>query len=265
MNIIEVRTEDLQEAPFLGLLSYGRDYGWLEESIERCGLLYPLIVSPGENGSYSLVCGRARLGALTALQAQTVPAIVRTDLKGDKSFEVAIEDNLKTRGFNEVEKAGAVHFILKVLKPPREEAERLLSILSVPINPRTVSRYLKLYNASDTVKQMLASGELSFHTFVLISGLNENETGPILRVVKKLGLGTNYQRELVTLCEDISACRGGSVSEILSSPEVRDMLGNDSLSAPDKVKHIFRLLRNVRCQRAQGPKTGGKPSIGDRR
>jgi len=181
--------------------------------------------------------------ALRSLGASHVPVTIRTNLDDSKAIEMAIDDNVEERPFNDVEKAGAVHFILKVLEPDEEKADALLRRLPVPVNPRTLSRYLKLFEAPPIMKQMIVRGDISFNTFVLINGLGPEDTGALLKVISELKPSTNYQRDLVIACENLSAMQKKTIGEVLATDEVRMVLDNDRLSRPDRIKHLFRILR----------------------
>ena len=70
MQYHDVTIDDIEEAPFLPSLSYGRDYGWLQESIASEGLLSPPLLWPAGDGRYRLVCGRARIEVLLRRHAK---------------------------------------------------------------------------------------------------------------------------------------------------------------------------------------------------
>jgi ParB-like chromosome segregation protein Spo0J len=252
MRTSEVRLEDIQEAPFTQLISWGREYNWLKESIDRVGLICPPVVNQPEEGKLSLICGRARIEALRALGISRTPVILRSGLSERESFQIALEDNLHTRGYNETEKAGAVYYIMKILNQSRQETSMLLKLLSVPLNPRAISRYLKLHAADEHVKWMLVRGDISFNTFVMISGLDSKDAGALLGVIESLELGPNYQRELITLCEDLAAQQDCTISDILSREEFELLIRNRNLSVPDRVKHLFKDLRDMRFPTLRG-------------
>jgi len=246
VELTRIHIDDIQEASCLRLLSYGRDYRWLEASIQKVGLINPLQVSGNSDGRFQLICGLARLHALRALEIMHTDVIVRAGLDDLGSFEIALHDNLRTREFNDVELAGAVHFILQVLKPPERDSEKLLRLLSVPLNPKTVSRYIRLYDAADDMKRLLVRGIISFNTFVLMSGLRLDESRSILNVMETLKPGTNYQQELIYLCEDIATRQKRPIPDIFENSDIRSVLVERDLSNPDRVKRLFRALRIMR-------------------
>jgi hypothetical protein len=263
MNAIEVRIEDIGEGPHLGALSYGRDYSWLIESIERVGLITPPLLARRGDGELSLLCGKARVEALRRLGATRTTALVRPHPGQQKSFELAVADNLHGRGFNEVEKAGGVNFILNFLRPSRREAERILGLFPIALNPRAVSRYLKLHAADDGVKRRVVEGCISLNTFVLMSGLGREARDALLEVIDELKPGFNYQQELVFLCEDISTAEACTIPALLARDEIAALVRNGDLSVPLRIKRLFQRLRGMRSR--TGARTGDGNSAADGR
>jgi ParB family transcriptional regulator, chromosome partitioning protein len=76
----------------------------LKASIERHGLLQPILVQRRDDGGYVLVAGQRRLAAVQALGRTTIPAI----LVGGDPGEVALVENLQRQDLDPFEEARAV-------------------------------------------------------------------------------------------------------------------------------------------------------------
>jgi len=76
----------------------------LKTSIQKHGVLQPVLVRTGENGGLMLVSGERRYQASVAAGLATIPAIF---IKGDP-MEVAIVENLLREGLTAIEEAEAI-------------------------------------------------------------------------------------------------------------------------------------------------------------
>jgi len=70
----------------------------LLRSIQRYGIIEPIVVTPTESG-YQLVVGRRRLEACCRLGLQTIPAVVRR-ISEDRARELSFQSNLQVEPLN---------------------------------------------------------------------------------------------------------------------------------------------------------------------
>lgn len=80
-------------------------------SIRRLGVIYPLVVSPLDDG-FVLVEGHRRLAACKRLDKQTVPCIVESS-GGERVAEIAFAGNFFRKELSPVEQAAAIADVLK--------------------------------------------------------------------------------------------------------------------------------------------------------
>lgn len=67
----------------------------LMRSIQRFGVIEPILVTPSDDG-YELVVGRRRLEACRRLKLETIPAIVRR-MSADRARELSFQSNLQVQ------------------------------------------------------------------------------------------------------------------------------------------------------------------------
>lgn len=80
----------------------------LQESIARNGILQPLVVHRLDNGEYELIAGERRLRAARALKWDSVPCVVRREIKSEQSRLVyALIENIQRENLNPIEEAQA--------------------------------------------------------------------------------------------------------------------------------------------------------------
>ncbi len=126
----------------------------LTDSIKQHGILQPLLVRP-HGGQYQLIAGERRL--LAAIQAglDTVPCRV-LELDDKSVCEAAIEENLKRKDLNVLEKAQAFRDYIERFHSSIEDLARQLSM-----DRSTVSNYLRLLDLPDAVKKALREDKIS--------------------------------------------------------------------------------------------------------
>lgn len=137
--------------------------GELAASIREHGVLQPLLVREIEGG-YQLVAGERRWLAARKAGLSAVPCRV-IDVIDKTACEVALEENLKRKDLNDLEKAQAFRRYLDHFQCTVEELARQLSM-----HRSTVSNMLRLLELPDPVKNALQSGRISAgHARALLS------------------------------------------------------------------------------------------------
>lgn len=126
-----------------------KDLEELASSIQEHGIIQPLIVSPGEGGTYILIAGERRLRAARQVGLHTVPAILR-QANDRELLELALIENIQRADLNPLEEADAYRQLTKDFGLSHEEVAR-----RVGKSRPAVSNTLRLLELSDTVKKAL--------------------------------------------------------------------------------------------------------------
>ena len=87
----------------------------LVESIEKNGILVPVLVRPDVNNSYEMIAGHRRMHAAIKIGLKTIPAIVR-DLDDDEAIIVMVDSNIQRKKLLPGEKAFAYKMKLEAMK-----------------------------------------------------------------------------------------------------------------------------------------------------
>lgn len=151
----EVHVDLIERNPYQPRLDFEPEaLNELCDSIKTHGVLQPLLVRPlGDR--YQLIAGERRLLASKKAGRETVPCRV-LEISDQQVFEVALEENLKRRDLNVLEKAQAFQEYLNKFQCTIEELGRRLSL-----DRSTVSNMLRLLELPDEVKVDLSSGRLT--------------------------------------------------------------------------------------------------------
>lgn len=127
----------------------------LSDSIQQHGVLQPLLVRALPNGGWQLIAGERRLMAAKQAGLATVPCRI-LELEEQQVCEVALEENLKRKDLNVLEKAQAFANYLQQFGRTIEELSKQLSL-----DRSTVSNLLRLLDLAEPVKQSLRSDKIS--------------------------------------------------------------------------------------------------------
>jgi ParB family chromosome partitioning protein len=128
----------------------------LADSIKEHGILQPLLVSDSGHGSYILIAGERRWRAAKIAGLETVPAIIREDLKEGRELEIALVENLQRRDLTPLEESRAFEHLRTSLGLSQAEiAQR------VGFERSTVANSLRLLKLPLPVQELVESGQLS--------------------------------------------------------------------------------------------------------
>lgn len=128
--------------------------GELASSIREHGILQPLLVREVDGG-FQLIAGERRWQAAQKAGLTTVPCRV-VDVIDKTACEFALEENLKRKDLNDLEKAQAFKEYLSHFECTVEELCKQLSM-----NRSTVTNILRLLDLAEPVKQALRAGRIS--------------------------------------------------------------------------------------------------------
>jgi ParB family chromosome partitioning protein len=162
----------------------------LVASIQQHGVLQPLLVR-SHGGQYQLIAGERRWLAARKAGLEHVPCRV-LELEDRQVCEVAIEENLKRKDLNVLEKAQAFQDYINRFDSSIEELAKQLSM-----NRSTVSNYLRLLELSGFVKQSLASGKITNgHARALLS-LEEADQTALCKSIQANSLSVRETEQAV--------------------------------------------------------------------
>jgi ParB family transcriptional regulator, chromosome partitioning protein len=128
----------------------------LARSVREHGIVQPLVVTRTGDGRYRLIAGERRLRAAQRAGLQTVPAVIKELMKEGDALQIALIENIQREDLNPIEEAGAYHQLHDEFGLTQEEISR-----RVGKERSTVANFLRLLRLPDTVKKLLASGQLT--------------------------------------------------------------------------------------------------------
>ena len=187
-KIIQIEIERLttfKDHPFK--VHEDEDMKMLIESIEKYGILNPLIVRPLKEGVYEIVSGHRRRYAAEKLGYRKVPVIIRV-MRDEESVIAMVDANLQRESISFSEKAFAYKMKNDAMKRVRGRKKRgqiddnLLGKRTIEIiaeesgeSYKQIQRYIKVTALHPKLLEMLDKGEISFNPAVEISNLKMKE------------------------------------------------------------------------------------------
>ena len=127
----------------------------LADSIEKHGILQPLLVRPMADGTYQLVAGERRWRAAKLAGLTEVPVVVR-EMTEQEAAALALIENLQREDLNPMEEAQGFRSLMETYKLTQEE-----TAAAVGKSRPAVTNALRLLNLPDAVADMVSDGKLS--------------------------------------------------------------------------------------------------------
>ena len=127
----------------------------LAASIAEKGVVQPLVVRPGEGGSFEIVAGERRWRAAQRAQLHQVPAVVRR-LSDQEALELAIIENVQRSDLNAIEEALGYQQLIEAFGHTQEELAQIIGK-----SRSHLANMLRLLKLPDGVQELIRNGGLS--------------------------------------------------------------------------------------------------------
>lgn len=127
----------------------------LANSIERNGVLQPLLVRPMADGSYQLVAGERRWRASRMAGLTEVPVVIK-EMSDEQAMEIALIENLQREDLNPIEEAEGLQLLIERYNLTQEEAAA-----RVGRSRPAIANALRLLNLPEKVRTLAKEGKIS--------------------------------------------------------------------------------------------------------
>jgi ParB/RepB/Spo0J family partition protein len=239
---------DLEDTQFL--ITFLPDLESLVASVQRVGLLEPLLVRKRDDGRYQLICGFKRAEALRLIAVPEVEAFVYPQgaLDDIQALLLQMGHNI-VRPLNLVEKAQALGKLLAFGCPEREVIDRYLSLLGLQPSIRILKQVTGLMGLEQGLQEYLVRKNLSLSTSTLFLHLDKEGQATILPLLEALGPGENRVKEIISFLREISLRDGVSIASLISKKEIGELIDDQETSRPQRLEHLRRVLKEMRFPR----------------
>lgn len=143
--------------------------GELAASIEKNGIIQPLLVRPMTDGSYQLIAGERRWRAARMAGLSVVPVTIR-EMTDEEASVFALIENLQREDLNPVEEAQGLKSLIETYGFTQEEAAD-----RVGKSRTAVTNTLRLLRLPDSLLTMLGTGKISAGHCRALLGLDDEK------------------------------------------------------------------------------------------
>lgn len=163
----------------------------LTESLRVSGLLQPIVVRPGKDGSYEIIAGERRCRAAERLGWQEIAAVVR-EVDDRTLLALALVENLQRDELSPVDEARGYHRLMAEFGASHAEIAEVIGR-----ERSTVANALRLLKLPEAVQQMVQDRRLTTgHARALLQLPDERAILHLARAAVERGLSV---REVETL------------------------------------------------------------------
>lgn len=201
--------------------------GELTASIREVGVLQPILVRPGTDGTYELIAGERRWRAARRAGLQTIPALVRT-IDDASALEHALVENLQRADLNGLEEAAAFQQLIEDFNLTHEEVAR-----RVGKNRATITNALRVLQLPASIHRLVQEGRLSMsHAKALLGTPDRSFQEELAKRTVDEGLSVRAVEDLVREREESGASEDAKKKKArkrLAEPgllELEELLGD---------------------------------------
>lgn len=155
-KILEINIADIVENPYQPrrVFDYEKLLG-LKESIQKNGLLQPIIVIKANDGKFQLIAGERRYRAVQLLGHKKIPAIVRT-MEQQQQLEVALIENVQREDLGILDLAVAFRRLVDEFSITQDEIGS-----TVGRSGKSVGNIMRLLDLPDFAKEALQASTIT--------------------------------------------------------------------------------------------------------
>ncbi|WP_294796743.1 ParB/RepB/Spo0J family partition protein [uncultured Fenollaria sp.] len=199
----------------------------LAESIEKNGLLQPIVVRPMAGGKYQIIAGERRYRAFKKLGRASIPAIVR-DYEDEEVDKLQLVENVQREDLNPYDEAIAYLKLKEKYGLKQDDIAK-----AVGKSRPYISNMTRLLSLEDEILEMLKNGEITVsHAKLILSVETKEERLKLAHKIKDAGL-------TVKKTEENTRKPKKAKPEDIYIKDIRERL-EDFLSTKVAIKHTKR-------------------------
>jgi ParB family chromosome partitioning protein len=174
----------------------------LADSIRHKGILQPVLVESGQDGSYTIIAGERRVRAAKLAGLEKIPVIERKFTAQEK-LEIALIENIQREDLTPIEEAQAYKGLMESAGLNQEGvAER------VGKDRSTVSNSLRLLKLPKEMQDALDKGEMSAgHARAVLMAVNPSDQTLLFKRIVERGISV---REAEQMAADLNRGKKGA-------------------------------------------------------
>lgn len=196
----------------------------LASSIEKDGLLQPIVVRPVGENAYQIIAGERRWQACKYLKLETVPVRIK-DADEDKALELALIENIQRSDLNPIEEAYGYRRLMERMNLTQSEVAQVVSK-----GRSTIANALRLLELPEEAQQLL---------------FEEKITAGHARAILSIPTSEGRQKLTAKLMEEkLSVRETEAIARLLAGKKNSSSAGTRT-PTPSSFKKVAKTLRDV--------------------
>jgi ParB family chromosome partitioning protein len=193
-TVAEIEIEKIRSNPYQPRMDFDQQaLDELKQSIAEKGLVQPITVRLGRDGSYQLISGERRVRAAREAGLTRIPAYIIEVKTDEEMLELALIENLQREHLNPVEVAISYERLISECKFTQEEVAQ-----KIGKDRTTVTNFLRLLKLPSQIQQSLRKGDVSMgHARALVNLPEEKTQLRVWRRIQRNGLSVRQVEEVV--------------------------------------------------------------------
>ena len=196
-EILEIDVDTIEPNPYQPRKHFNQEaLNELSQSIQRHGLIQPVVVIQKESGDYTLIVGERRFRATKLLGEKKIRAIVM-DFGSKNLRELALIENIQRENLNPIELANSYKELIEEYKTTQEDLANLIKK-----SRAQVTNTLRLLTLEDSVKQAIIDEKITQGHAKILVGLDKKDQTAILNTILGQKLSVRDAESLVKKIKD---------------------------------------------------------------
>lgn len=168
----------------------------LAETLDKDGLLQPIVVREDGEDQYEIIAGERRYRAAKSLNWETIPAIVN-NMNDDQAASLALIENLQREDLNPIDEAKAYTNLMKL-----NDLTQTALAKDMGKSQSYVANKLRLLKLDDDVQKALVEGKITARHGRALLNLSDDDQERVLKEIEEKGLNVNQTEEIA---KDVNA------------------------------------------------------------
>lgn len=162
----------------------------LAETLDKDGLLQPIVVREDGKDHYEIIAGERRYRAAKSLNWETIPAIVN-NMNDDQAASLALIENLQREDLNPIDEAKAYTNLMKL-----NDLTQTALAKDMGKSQSYVANKLRLLKLDDDVQKALIEGKITARHGRALLNLSDDDQEHVLKEIEDKGLNVKQTEEI---------------------------------------------------------------------
>ena len=162
----------------------------LAETLDKDGLLQPIVVREDGEDHYEIIAGERRYRAAKSLNWETIPAIVN-NMNDDQAASLALIENLQREDLNPIDEAKAYTNLMKL-----NDLTQTALAKDMGKSQSYVANKLRLLKLDDDVQKALIEGKITARHGRALLNLSDDDQERVLKEIEDKGLNVKQTEEI---------------------------------------------------------------------